>query len=264
MVTFLQRLEAVDTTTVFPLLLYAYSELVPERIDEFDKILELLESYLMRRMVCNLTGKNYNRFFVDLIRVLDKKGIITVTAVAEHMGKSAADSTSFPDDKTFKTAIVELPLYGRLAQYKVRAILEALDAFAHTTKSEVQPLPSGLTIEHVMPQKWRDHWPLTDEDKVDPETGAIDALREQTAVHRRDRLINSLGNLTLITPYLNPALSNSDWSTKRPALLKFSKLNLTQYFHGKDAETWNEGAIEKRTAYLAAQLSKIWPAVYAE
>ncbi|MBB0025882.1 DUF262 domain-containing protein [Ralstonia pickettii] len=259
--TFLIRLEAVDTTTVFPFLLYAHGELVPENTGEFDKILVLVESYLIRRMVCNLTGKNYNRYFVDLIRVLDKKGTLTADALAEHMGKSAADSTRYPDDKSFHAAIAGLPLYGRLAQYKVRAILEALDAFAHTSKSEVQPLPSGLTIEHVMPQTWKTHWPLLDQDKIDPETGKLDPLSEQKAIHRRERLINTLGNLTLITGSLNPSLSNSPWTTKRPELLKFSKLNLTQYFHGDHAGNWGEDAIEKRTAHLYDQLVQIWPAL---
>ena len=154
-----------------------------------------------------------------------------------------------------------MPLYGRLAQYKVRAILEALDAYAHSSKSEWQPLPSGLTIEHVMPQTWQTHWPLTDADKVNPETGEPDQIAEQNAIQRRNRLVNNLGNLTLITGSLNPSLSNSSWVSKRPELLKFSKLNLTQYFHGEEAKDWCESAIEKRMNYLLNQLLEIWPSL---
>jgi len=262
--TFLMRLDAVDTTTVFPFLLYTYGELVPERATEFDKILELVESYLIRRMVCNLTGKNYNRYFIDLIRVLDNGGTITAASVAEQMARNSGDSTRFPDDKTFRAAITDLPLYGRLSQAKVRAVLEALDSAALTSKSEVQPLPPGLTIEHVMPQAWTTHWSLAEEDTVDPDTKHPDPLRKQKAIQRRDRLVNTLGNLTLITGSLNPALSNSPWNLKRPELLKFSKLNLTQYFHGTDAETWDESAIEKRTEKLFEQLGTIWPALPVE
>ena len=115
-----------------------------------------------------------------------------------------------------------------------------------------------------MPQAWTTYWSLAEEDVVDPETKNPDALRKQKAVQRRDRLINSLGNLTLVTASLNPALSNSSWDIKRPELLKFNKLNLTQYFHGKDADTWNESAIEKRTATLFEQLTILWPALPAE
>lgn len=254
--TFLRRLEAIDTTTVYPFLLYAHAELVPANTEEFDNILELIESYLMRRMVCAMTTKNYNRYFIDLMRALDKKGAITAANVVEYMTKSTAGSTLFPSNDEFETATFDMPLYNRLAQYKVRAILEALDAYSPDAKSESLPLPLGLTIEHVMPQTWQTYWALADTDKADPVT-------EQKAVARRDRLVNSLGNLTLITGSLNPSLSNSAWQTKRPELLKFSKLNLTQYFHANDADEWNEAAIEKRTRYLYLQMAKIWPALPA-
>lgn len=258
---FLRRLEAIDTNTIYPFLLYSYAHLMPDNQDEFDKILILVESYLIRRMICGMTGKNYNRIFVDLIRTIDKQGILNAETVTEYLKKSAAESMRYPDNQSLRTAIFDWQLYNRLPQYKVRAILEALDAFAYTSKSEQQILPQGLTIEHVMPQDWKKHWPLDQESLINAETQEIDPFEEQQAIQLRKKLINSLGNLTLITGSLNPALSNSAWSIKRPELLKFSKLNLTQYFHGQDANVWNEKAIEKRTEYLFNHLLKIWPAL---
>lgn len=257
---FLRRLEAIDTTTVYPFLLYAYAELVPRATAEFEKILVLIESYLMRRMICHLTGKNYNRYFVDLIRSIDRTGVLDAKSVEEYMAKSNAESIRYPDDQSFAAAISTLPLYGRLAQYKVRAILEALDAFAHTSKSEAQPLPTGLTIEHIMPQAWQANWPLDEGDIISSD----DPIEGQKAKERRSQLINTLGNLTLITGSLNPSLSNSAWKDKRPELIKFSKLNLTQYFHGAEADQWNDSAIERRTAHLLKQLTQIWPGILAQ
>lgn len=252
--TFLKRLEAVDTNTIFPFLLYACAELVPGRETELEQIIKILEAFLIRRMVCNLTAKNYNRIFIDLIKTIDTKGALTPTNVSEQMAKSSADSIRFPTDIEFEAAIIELPLYGRLAQFKVRTILEALDIHAHTALSPLMLLPHGLTIEHIMPQSWETYWPLPDEEKTDP-------LKEQEAIQRRNRLINSLGNLTLVTGSLNPTLSHSAWSVKRPEILKYSKLNLIQYFHGHEADDWNEEKIEKRTKYLAGHMMEIWPAI---
>jgi hypothetical protein len=237
--------------------LYAHAELVPHATNEFDKILLLLESYLVRRMVCNLTGKNYNRYFLDLIRQIDRQGVINAAEVRELMAKSSAESVRYPDDVSFRSAITDLPLYGRLAQYKVRAILEALDLHAYSRKSEPMPMPTGLTIEHVMPQSWQTHWPLAEDKGVmllEP-----DPLAELKASKRRDQLVNTLGNLTLVTGSLNPSLSNSGWEKKRPELKKFAKLNLNQYFHGIEADKWDEHAIERRTAVLLDQLTAIWP-----
>lgn len=247
---FLKRLVAIDTATVYPFLLYSYAHLMPDHQDEFDKILILVESYLIRRMICGMTGKNYNRIFVDMIRTIDKYGTLNADSVTDYLKKSTAESMRYPDNQSLRTAIFDWHLYNRLPQYKVRAILEALDRFAYTSKSEQQMLPQGLTIEHVMPQDWKKHWPLNQQSLINSDSQEIDPFKEQQAIQVRKKLINSLGNLTLITGSLNPALSNSAWSVKRPELLKFSKLNLTQYFHGQDANIWDEEAIEKRTEYL--------------
>ncbi|MGC7402645.1 DUF262 domain-containing protein [Pandoraea pneumonica] len=251
---FMRRLEAVDTATVFPFLLYSYAALMPTQRDEFDRVVAVLESFLMRRLICNLTPKNYNRLFVDLIKAVEKEGGVSRESVEAQLRKGTGDSTRFPDNDELRVAIFRQPLYGRLAQYKVRAVLEALDAYAHTSKTEALPLPSGLTIEHVMPQSWRTHWPLTSDSEEDP----VKKL-ESTAL--RQEAVNKLGNLTLITSSLNPALSNSAWSVKRPELLKFNKLNLSQYFHGADADSWDEQAIAKRTEHLFGHLLMIWPDV---
>ena len=150
------------------------------------------------------------------------------------------------------SAVSELPLYGRLTQFKVRYILEALDAFNFDRKSEVQDLPPGLEIEHVLPRAWTTHWPLPEEILKNP-------IEAHTVSSHRGVLLNTIGNLTLISGSLNPAPSNSPWTTKRPELLKFSKLNLTQYFHGVEADTWDEAAIRTRTNHLTGQLVSIWP-----
>ena len=248
---FLNRLEAIDTATVYPFLLHACIELLPDKETEFDEVLAVLESFLMRRLICNLTAKNYNRVFLELLNAVKKEGGVTVTNVEAQLAKGRGESTRFPDDTELRVAVCEQPLYGRLAQYKVRAILEALDARAQTTKTELLPLPPGLTIEHVMPQAWATHWPLPAEAKVDP-------IAEQKATARRDVMVNTLGNLTLVTNSLNPALSNSPWDIKRPELLKFTKLNLNQYFHEPKASIWDETAIRSRSEYLLSHIIKIW------
>lgn len=252
--SFLRRLDAVDTATVYPFLLHAYATLMPDNSAEFDKVLAVLEAFLMRRLIVNWTTKNYNRVFVDLVRAVEKSETFTAEIVASHLAKGAGDSTKFPSDDDLRAAVVDQSLYGRIAQAKVRAVLEALDAYALTSKSEAIAMPKDLTIEHVMPQAWETYWPLPDELRTDP-------VKEQKATLRRTVLLNSLGNLTLITGSFNSSLQHAAWVNKRPELLKYSKLNLTQYFHGDEAKDWNEAAISARTDHLLRQLCAIWPDV---
>ena len=249
---FMRRLAAVDTATVYPFLMHAYATLMPGDQAEFDAVIGVLESFLMRRLITNATPKNYNRFFIEIIRAVEKAGGVSTKAVVEHLAKGTGETNRYPNNEELLGVIFEQPLYHRLTQSKVRAVLEALDAAAQSVKSEVLALPTNLTIEHVMPQTWQTHWPL-------PEEAKVDALTEQKASTRRDIMLNTLGNLTLITGKFNSSLQNAAWATKRPELLTYAKLNLTQYFHGEAANTWDEAAIQTRTEHLFKQLLKIWP-----
>lgn len=249
---FLRRLEAVDTATVYPFLLYAHSKLMPDNRDEFDAVLGVLESFLMRRLIINLTPKNYNRLFVDLIKAVEKSGTLSAASVNDYLAKGSGDSTRFPTDEELRSTVMERELYGRIAQKKVRALLEALDAQSLSRKSEAISMPTDLTIEHVLPQAWLKHWPLPDEVKADK-------LEEQKAIVRRSTALNTLGNLTLINGSFNSSLQNVAWSIKRPELLKLSKMNLIQYFHGSEADVWDEAAIAARTDHMFSKLVEIWP-----
>lgn len=255
--TFLKRLEAVDTATVYPLLLLACDQLLPAQQAEFDQFLAVLESFLVRRMVCGLTTKNYNRLFLDVIKTLDKEGKLTANALKATLQASDGESIRFPSDKEFLNAISNRPVYQSMAQYKIRAVLEAIDQKQFDRKSENLQLPADLTIEHVMPVSWELNWPIPEEHQTDPDTKMKFAQQRHQAVH-------TLGNLTLITHSLNPALSNGSWKKKRPELAKYSKLNLNRYFYpvteGDDPlDEWDEKAITDRAKLLFESAISVWP-----
>jgi hypothetical protein len=249
---FIRRLDIVDTTTVYPFLLLCCDSLLPEQKQEFDRILVILESYLFRRMICGLTPKNYNQIFLSLIKSVQENQTVTAAIVSEFLLSSDGISFRFPLDDEFQPAFVRNPLYKMLSQKKVRGILEAINSTLAHSKTEALVLPPGLTIEHVLPEKWQEHWPLPDDIKDDPD------LSEQL-VRLRETLKHSIGNLTLITSSLNPALSNSPWHVKKPELLKNSKLNLTFSLH--DPEVWDVEQILVRGSALFEKALTVWPSI---
>lgn len=114
----------------------------------------------------------------------------------------------------------------------------------------------ALNIEHVLPQAWRAHWPLPD--SSDP----------QKTLERRERGINSLGNLTLTSGRLNSKMRNADWPTKRSALAAKSTLLITTSSilaaPGASVLTnwngdWDETAIDARTIWLTNLALVAWP-----
>lgn len=68
------------------------------------------------------------------------------------------------------------------------------------------------------------------------------------ATKRRDALILSIGDLTILSEALNPALSNQNWSVKKPEIMKYSLLPINQLLHNQDV--WTEETIQARSKDL--------------
>jgi hypothetical protein len=74
----------------------------------------------------------------------------------------------------------------------------------------------------------------------------------------------TIGNLTLVTKKLNPAMSNGPWPDKLEALNQHSVLMLNRHLVQQNPELWDEAAIRERTAFLASYIKRIWPGPEAE
>ena len=247
---FLGRLEAVDTSTIHPLLLLCSRQLRPQQEGEFEAILSVLESFLFRRMICGLTSKNYNRPFLDLIRHLEREGTITARGIEQFLLSSDGEGARFPTDAELKRAILDHPLYQWWPQYRVRAVLEALDAALGNAESGADAQPAALAIEHILPLKWDEHWPV-------PKALHKNPQGKQAFTEQRDRLKHTLGNLTLVAGSLNPALSRSPWQVKKAELLKCSTSGLSRELH--ELEAWAEREILARGQVLAEVACGLWP-----
>jgi len=244
---FLRRLVAIDTATVYPVLLEAFRLYDnPQNQKELERVLIALESFLVRRMVCQLTSKNYNRLFLELLSACENDGGLSAPTLVAFLSKSEAETARWPNDDEFRTALETKPIYSQLTQPKLRMVIRGIDAAMQNQKSEDIVLGGQLTIEHLLPQSWKEHWPLATND------GATAQL-----AMTRDVLKHSLGNLTLLTQKLNSSISQGPWTKKRPEIVKQSKLNLNLEFH--DAPTWGDEEILSRGRRLAAKALAVWP-----
>lgn len=84
---------------------------------------------------------------------------------------------------------------------------------------------------------------------LDETTGAFSAVLVEH-VHR-------LGNLTLLTTQLDSSVSNRAWSGKREALTRHDVLLINREL--RDAESWTEASIERRTADAISAVLRTWP-----
>jgi hypothetical protein len=243
--------DAFDVSTAMPLVVYLATE--PDVAAEIDRALKALESYILRRDICGLTTKNYNRFFIGIIDRLRSSSGNKVDGLVAHLSSRQSDIDRWPDDGEWRRSWLGRGQYKGPRQARLRYIFEAIERARRTALNEDIEIKSSLTIEHIMPQKWRENWPLPGFEGLDNNNPDPDMLIREV---ERDSEIDKLGNLTLLTHSLNSSVSNGPYSVKMPAVRAHSSLAINRQLNSY--EEWNEEAITSRGLSLFVTAQNIW------
>ena len=133
-----------------------------------------------------------------------------VISIRQHLLKQSSDSFRWPTDEDLEQALLERPLYVELTQPRIRRILSRIELEMRDEgqgKSENFDVNQKFTIEHLMPRKWLDHWPLPDYDSTnengEPLSDAEKKLIELELARVRNKKLHTLGNLSLLTGKLD-------------------------------------------------------------
>lgn len=252
---FARLIKALDVSTLTPVYL-ALRERLSDGDPRLKQALGDLGSYVARRAVCGFTTKNYNKLFLKLlVDLADAED--PASALRASLLKLGGHSQAWPTDDEFSDAWMDRPVYKELRPAKVGSILRVLELTSRTPKQESSwaPVPEALTVEHVLPQSWEDsgNYPLA---------GAHEDLRI-----RRKRLVQTFGNLTLLTQPLNSSVSNGPFldfehngktvEGKRSGF-RGSLLLLNAYFLSSSLATWRDEQIIERGKYLLKSALSIW------
>jgi hypothetical protein len=210
-----------------------------------------------------MTTKDYNNLVVSMLKELDGKPMDQVGDVVEsYLSQQTADARLWPTDEKFREELPRVRLYGNVKQPRLRVVLAAIELKLRNERHESVTLPAKLEIEHIMPRGWRTHW-------------GSDIRGDTNLASKRDVLVDTLGNLTLVTKKLNGTLSNRPWRNdeaarvattgreagvgKRALLNRYSILVLNKDVVDSHEQSWTEDDIGKRAQQLTDALISIWP-----
>ncbi|TFD60919.1 DUF262 domain-containing protein [Cryobacterium suzukii] len=253
-----ERIRNLDIATAVPLL--AWLRAVPlDRLTSADHVraVHAIESWALRRAFLGLQTRGYG---AHLTRVLNdaKRAIEAESDVANAIIDSLQRGAhAWPTDREVGAAFRDNRFYGYIGQPRIALLLSAIDV--HLRRNDPhQPSASidysKLQVEHVMPQSWESNWPFLEKgmpimkDENDPTW--------LNASDERNRAVNRLGNLTLVTGSFNRHLSNVAWSVKRT---EFAKQNtLVSNFAVANSDSWDESRISARALELATVATEIW------
>lgn len=250
-------IKTLDVSSITPVYI-ALRERLPTDSDSLRQALGDLASYLTRRAVCGFTTKGYNRVFMRLLEVVTSAQDKPEAALREALLKLGGNSQAWPDDEEFSEHWSSRAVYKELRPAKVCAVLRALEYAARGSFQGSLEVPeqSKLTVEHVLPQTWESdgHYPIAN-------------LKDE---HRlaRNHLIQTFGNLTLLTGPLNSSVSNGPFldylqegmaiEGKKAGIGK-SALVMNTYFSKPALQTWDDAAIGTRAKATLAAALLVWP-----
>ncbi len=255
---FCANLRLMDFTLAYPLLLALLKELPDEggiAAGDLPGILQDVESYLVRRAVCGLTGKKYNYVFPEILKSIrqtrEQGEIVTRQTIREKMLGFSGDTVEWPNNRLFARSWNEDRFYGQLSQGYLKVIFIRLaEARRRQYKEPAQILYEQMTVEHLLPQSWRENWAA-------PIEAGNYRGESETPEQRRERLIHTIGNLTLLGQPLNSAVSNGPWPQKREEIQRYGVFSLNGDFTG--IEQWDEQTIISRSKTLWAEAIRLWP-----
>ncbi|MFC8373154.1 DUF262 domain-containing protein [Streptomyces sp. NPDC057239] len=238
----LERLAAWGGQTHYPLALHLL-DLVDTQATTPDDAAEALlcvESYLVRRVICQTPTNNLNRIFMDAPKELE-----TDRPSAEAVRRFLSGGRRrWPSDEELREAIRSKPFYwsGRPPQrsYILRRLEES-----YGSSEPVDFVKASLSVEHILPQRPTSAWFDLLADETEP---------DQTPQELHDLLVHTLGNLTLTGD--NTKLSNSPFERKQQ-ILDSSALYMNQEIAAE--KRWGKAEILARADRLTERAVELWP-----
>ena len=241
----LANLRRLDVTVINPLLLSLYDDYDQGAFDDegFLHMLNLIESYVFRRSICDVATNSLNKFLPSVIAKLNKvqdKGGDYVEALEAFLFLESGTARRFPDNAEFFNALTTRDAYHYRRSLYLLANLENM----HHPKDPMNLWDGNFTIEHIMPQNalsapgWAD---------------TVEGLEEEAF----STLLNNLGNLTLSA--YNSELSDGSFQDKKQRYVGgYGKDYLVLSDAVRKADTWGEEQIADRAEELAREAEKRW------
>jgi uncharacterized protein with ParB-like and HNH nuclease domain/predicted transport protein len=223
----------VEVASPVVLTLYDYHDRAKTlSADEFVEAIELLESFVFRRSVCDMQTRSLGQIFASLAyRITENQPLLSLKVALYRQGKKRR----FPTDAEFREALETRDVYD------MRTCFYLLERLENFSKERIDT--SNFSIEHVMPQNedLRPEWRAM--------LGSAWQAVQETWLHR-------LGNLTL-TGY-NSTYSDRPFTEKKTIAGGFndSPLRLNKFI--REQPTWDATTIEKRGKQLAEKAIAVW------
>lgn len=249
-----------DVTNVFFIQFLKYASANNLSEDEVFKVVDLVENYLARRIVCNMPGNALTQVFCALHKDV-LKSIEEYSSANVELDNSYSDILAYhimrrdgnyqlPRDMQFVESIKTRDAYHMLKPFQI-FLFERLENSVHGEYNDVATdmKKKDATIEHIMPQTLNGDWK---------------AMLGDNFEEIQDKYLHTFANLTLTG--INSELSNKPFEIKRDGKTignevypgyKNSKYRLTKSV--TTCDKWTEIELQNRCNEIVATFLRLYP-----
>ena len=98
-----------------------------------------------------------NKVVLDFIKFIDKDK--NYLSFESFLLTKASDSALFPSNELLKHSILNQEVYdSRKSKFLSNIFLEIENLIRNSKQESITVKPESLTIEHILPQDWSEHW----------------------------------------------------------------------------------------------------------
>lgn len=237
----LNYIKKLDVNVSYPFFMKVYRDYEDKIIDTeiFTEVIELIESFVLRRFISEAPTNSMNKIFMSLYGKIDKNNYLM--SLQKYL-LNLKSTQRFPKDDEVISKLKDKNIY-EVNQKKKMYIFERLEK--GKGREIVDFEKSGLTIEHILPQKPVKEW----KDKLGKE---YERVKEK---------LHTIQNLTLSAN--NGELGNKIFKEKKHMNKEekeqgyiYSNLWLNSYL--KEIDEWNIETMEKRFEKIKDRFLKTW------
>ena len=240
--TVIKEFRRINSDMPAPVLMDFYIKMQKNIITEiqFSTILFTINTYLIRRALCDKDSNVISRLFPNLLaKVLDAckdnyKQIVEYFK-RELILQNVGNSYVMPTDSQLRDYIYKENMYNLRAT--LRIVFDRLEMKNNSAPVDL----SALSVEHLMPQTPTDDWLM-----------ALNVSEEEYMYN-----LHRIGNLTLATAPDNSKMKNKIWEYKNEILKSTSHIKMNEKL--LQIEQWNTKEIENRTNELIKEICEIYP-----
>ncbi|MEB3309010.1 MAG: DUF262 domain-containing protein [Snowella sp.] len=241
----LERLNRLDISTAYPFLLSVYYSYNSQQFSksQFLDILKTLENYLVRRYLVGESTNYLNKMFPSLWHEIQKD--VANDKEANDAIQKVLSTKRYPSNEEILEVLKKAKLYENnpRGREKLCFVFESINRHLSFGSGGYTVLTGKATIEHILPQTPNSDW---------KESLGNDFERIY------QNYLNTIGNLTIVTPEWNSSLSNRSFLEKKK-MLAFHGLKINSDYFSKNINKWDESEITKRMKFIINKIFDVWP-----